>query len=486
MDAKGETRAADGMDTTVIRETVRDRWSPDSGAALEGLSGLVEIPALSPSFDADWQRTGALHDAIAHVRTYLDARGLPGATTEVVELPGRTPVLLLDVPATEGARTDETVVVYGHLDKQPEAGEWSPGLGPWKPVVKDGRLYGRGANDDGYAAYAAATALEALHAAGGAHARAVVLLETCEESGSRDLDAYLEHLRPRLGEVGLVVCLDTSGADHERLWLATSLRGMISFDLTVRVLTSGVHSGHASGFVPSSFRILRELLDRIEDPRSGELHLPELVTDVPADRLAEVRAAGDALAPTLPLVEGMRYSRDGTADVADLVLANTWATTLSVTGAEGLPPLADAGNVLRPYTSVKLSFRLPPTVEANTALEALTTTLTADPPYGAQIDIARADAATGWNAGPRVPWLESTLDTVSDEVFGLPWRALGLGGTIPFLGMFGRAYPDAQFVVTGPRGPGNNAHVPDEWLHLQQTERVTEAVARIIDAHARA
>lgn len=464
---------------------VRARWAADSGAATGSLARLVEIPALSPSFDAEWETTRQLHAAVDHVRDYLDARGLPGASTDVVELPGRTPVLLLDVPATEDAATEETVVVYGHLDKQPAAGEWSPGLGPWTPVVKDGRLYGRGANDDGYAAYAAATALEALHAGGGAHARTVVLLETCEESGSRDLGAYLEHLRPRLGEVGLVVCLDTSGADHERLWLATSLRGMVSFDLTVAVLTSGVHSGHASGVVPSSFRILRELLDRIEDPRTGQLHLPELVTDVPADRLAEVRAAGDALAPTLPLVEGMRYARNGTADVTDLVLAGTWASTMSVTGADGLPPLPDAGNVLRPYTSVKLSFRLPPTVDADTALAALTRVLTTDPPHGAQIDIARTDAATGWNANPRAPWLESTLDDVSSDVFGLPWRALGLGGTIPFLGMFGRAYPDAQFVVTGPRGPGNNAHVPDEWLHLPQTERVTEAVARIVHAHAR-
>ncbi|MCP2255949.1 Acetylornithine deacetylase/Succinyl-diaminopimelate desuccinylase [Prauserella aidingensis] len=471
------------MDTAVIRETVRGRWAADSGAATDGLARLVEIPALSPSFDAEWATTRQLHAAVEHVRTYLDARGFPGASTDVVELPGRTPVLLLDVPATDGARTDETVVVYGHLDKQPAAGEWSPGLGPWTPVIKEGRLYGRGANDDGYAAYAAATALEALHASGGAHARTVVLLETCEESGSPDLGAYLEHLRPRLGRVGLVVCLDTSGADHERLWLATSLRGMISFDLTVRVLTSGVHSGHASGFVPSSFRILRELLDRIEDPRTGDLHLPELVTEVPADRLAEVHAAGDALAPTLPLVDGMRYAHD---TVADLVLANTWATTMSVTGADGLPPLPEAGNVLRPYTSVKLSFRLPPTVDADTALAAMTRVLTTDPPFGAQVEIARADAASGWNANPRAPWLESTLDKVGDEVFGLPWRALGLGGTIPFLGLFGHAYPDAQFVVTGPRGPGNNAHVPDEWLHLEQTERVTEAVARILDAHAKA
>lgn len=464
-----------------MRQTVRDRWARD---ALASLSGFVEIPALSPAFDADWAAAGRLHAAVDHVRRYLADRPIAGASTDVVELPGRTPVLLLDVPARD-ATTDETVVVYGHLDKQPAAGAWSPGLGPWTPVVKDERLYGRGAGDDGYAGYAAATALEALHAAGGRHARTVVLLETGEESGSPDLDAYLSHLGPRLGKVGLVVCLDTSGADYERLWLATSLRGIAFLDVTVRVLTAGVHSGHASGLVPSSFRILRELLDRIEDPRSGRFKLPELTVAVPPDRLAEVRvaAAEGFLTPQLPLVEGMRYATD---DIVELTLANTWRTTLSVTGADGLPPLLDAGNVLRPYTSLKLSFRLPPTVDAGAALRAVEKTLTTDVPFGAQVEIARAEAADGWNSPPRAAWLESTLDAVSADVFGKPWRALGLGGTIPFLGMFGRAYPDAQFVVTGPRGPGNNAHVPDEWLHLEQTERVTEAVARILHAHATA
>ncbi|WP_199429063.1 M20/M25/M40 family metallo-hydrolase [Qaidamihabitans albus] len=469
------------MDERLVRETVRGLWGRE---ALTSLAGFVEIPALSPAFDSAWQRTGQLHAAVEHVRAWLARRPIGGASVEVLELPGRTPVLLLDVPARD-ATNQETAVVYGHLDKQPAAGEWSPGLGPWTPVVKDERLYGRGAGDDGYAGYAAAVALEALHAAGGRHARTVVLLETGEESGSPDLAAYLDHLAGRLGRVGLVVCLDTAGADYERLWLATSLRGIAFLDLTVRVLESGVHSGHGSGIVPSSFRVLRELLDRIEDPRTGEIKLPECVVEIPADRLEEVRTAvaEGLLALQLPLADGVRPV---TADPVELVLNNTWRTTLSVTGAAGLPPLADAGNVLRPFTSLKLSFRLPPTADSGAALRAIEKALTADVPFGAQVEIGRAEAADGWNATARAPWLETTLDEVGAEVFGKPWRALGLGGTIPFLGLFGRAYPDAQFVVTGPRGPGNNAHVPDEWLHLEQTERVTEAVARILHAHATA
>ncbi|WP_020669218.1 M20/M25/M40 family metallo-hydrolase [Amycolatopsis nigrescens] len=473
------------MDPESLRTSVRTAWRGD---ALRSLSDFVRIPALSPAFDADWVSSKYLHEAVEHVRGWLESRRLPGASVEVVELPGRTPLLLADIPGTAGTTAGEagdTTVIYGHLDKQPAAGEWSPGLDPWTPVIRDGRLYGRGAGDDGYAAYAAATALEALHTAGGSYTRTVLLLEACEESGSPDLAAYLDLLADRLGTVGLVVCLDIAGGDYERLWLATSLRGMASLDLTVRVLDSGMHSGHASGMVVSSFRVLRELLDRIEDPRTGELKLPELHAEVPADRLAEVRAAvaEGLLEPALPLAEGVRPLSD---DRAELILGNTWRTTLSVTGAAGLPALEDAGNVLRPYTTLKLSLRLPPTTDGDVALRAVQRALLADPPMGARVEVARPAAASGWNAPALAPWLESTLDETSAEVFGRPWRALGMGGTIPFLGLFADAYPAAQFVVTGPRGPGNNAHVPDEWLHLAQTERVTEAVARILHSHAAA
>ncbi|PXY31570.1 M20/M25/M40 family metallo-hydrolase [Prauserella muralis] len=469
------------MDSRVLRERVRQVWAGD---ALGGLSEFVTIPALSPAFDQAWAANRQLHAAVELVRAWLAERPIAGARAEVVELPGRTPVLLLDVPARD-ATNPETAVVYGHLDKQPPAGEWSPGLGPWTPVVKDERLYGRGAGDDGYAAYAAAVALEALHAAGGRHARTVVLLETGEESGSPDLPAYLDELAGRLGPVGLVICLDIAGADHERLWLASSVRGIAFLDVTVRVLTSGVHSGHGSGIVPSSFRVLRQLLDRIEDARSGRILLPELETALPDGAADEIRTgvAEGFLTPRLPVADGVRLVSD---DPVELVLNNTWRPTLSVTGADGLPPLLDAGNVLRPYTGLKLSFRLPPTVDAPAALAAVEKALTADVPSGAQVELARAEAADGWSTTPRAAWLTSALDEASAEVFGAPWRSIPLGGTIPFLGLFGRAYPDAQFVVTGPRGPGNNAHVPDEWLHLQQTERVTETVARILHAHATA
>ncbi|GAA5158406.1 MULTISPECIES: M20/M25/M40 family metallo-hydrolase [Amycolatopsis] len=471
------------MEQTTVRETVSRLWESE---VVPSLSGLVRIPALSQAFDADWAANGHLQAAVEHVRGWIAGRGLPGATLDVVRLEGRSPLLFVDVPATPGAEDRGTVLLYGHLDKQPPVGGWSEGLGPWQPVVRGEKLFGRGSADDGYAAYAATTALEAVHAAGGQHARSVILLETGEESGSPDLPAYLDHLSARLGAVSLVVCLDSGGNDYERLWLTTSLRGLAQVHVTVRVLKSAQHSGLASGIVPSSFRILRQLLDRIEDAGTGEIKLPELNVRIPANRLEETRAtasvAPDAMSKAFPLVEGMRPVSD---DEAELLLNNSWRPTLSVIGASGFPEPANAGNVLRDATTLALSFRLPPTADSAAALNAIEKALTTDVPYGAQVELAGVEHADGWNAPDPAPWLAETLEKVSTEVFGAPWRAVGLGGSIPFMGLLAEKYPEAQFLVTGALGPDSNAHVPDEWLHLGQARRITETVAHTLAAHAR-
>ncbi|MEU4801610.1 M20/M25/M40 family metallo-hydrolase [Actinosynnema sp. NPDC023587] len=469
------------MDRSALTRTVRGLWDDE---ILPSLSDLVAVPAISPAFDPAWAEHGHLAAAVEHVRGWLAGRDLPGATIEVVELPERTPLLLVDVPAT--GESPDTVLLYGHLDKQPPVANWSEGLGPWTPVVRDGRLYGRGAVDDGYSGYAAVAAIEGLRAAGGSHARCVVLLETGEESGSPDLPAYLEHLKPGLGDVSLVVCLDSGGSDYERMWLTTSLRGLAQAALTVRVLESGLHSGMASGIVPSSFRVVRQLLDRLEDSATGEVLIREMHVEVPANRVAEVREA-IASAPgvqvsSVPWAPGVRPV---TTDEVELALNAGWRPTLSVTGADGLPAPQDAGNVLRPFTTLVLSFRLPPTADAKASVEAVGRLLTEDVPYGAVVELSRVEHADGWNAPELAPWLRKTLDVIGEEVFGAPWRTVSLGGSIPFMGLLHDAYPDAQFLVTGAVGPDSNCHVPDEWLHLGHAARITEAVAVVLDAHAR-
>jgi acetylornithine deacetylase/succinyl-diaminopimelate desuccinylase-like protein len=448
------------------------------------LVDYIRIPNKSPAFEPEWETLGHMERAVQLLTEWAEKRlpALPGAKLSIERLPGRTPLILIDVP---GAASDDCVLLYGHLDKQPEMSGWAEGKGPWIPVIEGDKLYGRGGADDGYAMFGALTALLALKEQRVPHARALVLIEASEESGSPDLPHHIEALGARLGEPSLVVCLDSGCGDYERLWLTTSLRGLVGGVLRIDVLEEGVHSGDASGVVPSSFRVLRQLLARLEDIDTGEVLVEELRAAVPAERSAQAKIAADALGRQVyakfPFVKGMRPAAD---DLVELVLNRTWRPALSVTGLAGAPAPGDAGNVLRPFTEAKLSMRLPPTVDAETASRRMKEILEADPPYGARVSFRYEEPGTGWNAPKTAPWLEAALEDASHASFGQPMAMMGEGGTIPFMAMLGRKFPAAQFVVTGVLGPNSNAHGPNEFLHIPTGIRVTEVVARVLAAHA--
>ena len=466
----------------VVRSHVDREWTD---SILPSLHDYIRIPNVSLAFDPDWAEHGHMHRAVELIRAWCAERRIAGLTVDVHELPGLTPVIVMEVPAFGGGPADDTVLLYGHLDKQPEMEGWRDDLGPWTPVLEGDRLYGRGGADDGYSAFASLVAIEAAQAAGLPHARCVVLIEASEESGSPDLPAHLEALADVVGTPSLVLCLDSGCIDDQRLWVTTSLRGMATAHVTAEVLTEGVHSGEASGVVPSSFRVLRQLLDRLEDATSGRILLDALHVDVPADRLAEARATAaemhETIADHFPFVPGVQPMSD---DPVEQILSKTWRPSLSVIGAEGLPPSSRAGNVLRPRTTLSLSFRLPPTCDHEAALAAVTEALTTDPPSGARVTVT-GGSGPGWNAPSFAPWLSAALDDVSTATFGLPSRAFGEGGSIPFMGMLGARFPDAQFVITGVLGPGSNAHGPNEFLHVPTARHLTACLSLLLAAHAR-
>ena len=448
------------------------------------LHDYIAIPNVSPVFDPQWREHGHMGEAVELIAGWCRSRPIPGLSVEIVEFDGRTPVILMEIPATGDGSDADTVLLYGHLDKQPEMEGWRDGLGPWAPVLEGDRLYGRGGADDGYSAFASLTAIEAVHAAGGSHARCVVLIEASEESGSPDLPAYVEALADRIGTPSLVVCLDSGCIDDGRLWVTTSLRGLVSGTLTVDIVTDGLHSGDVSGLVPSTFRIARSLIDRVEDPATGAIRLSELNVQIPPDRVAEAAATAaeiGRIADHYPVVDGAGPTTD---DPTDQLLVRTWHPTLSVVGADGLPPTARAGNVLRPRTAFKLSFRLPPTCDPAVAASAITAALEADPPYGARVAFGDVEHGPGWNAPATAPWLADALDTASTAAFGQPARTFGEGGSIPFMGMLGARFPEAQFVITGVLLPDSNAHGPNEYLHLPTARRITVAVAHLLALHA--
>jgi acetylornithine deacetylase/succinyl-diaminopimelate desuccinylase-like protein len=443
----------------------------------------IRIPAKSPHFDPSWVEHGHIERVVALAEGFARAQPIEGLAVEVIRLPGRTPLLYFEIPGTG----DRTVVLYGHLDKQPEMAGWRSDGGPWSPLIEGDKLYGRGGADDGYALFAALSALGALHAQRVPHARCVGLIETCEESGSYDLPAYLDALGPRLGNVDLVVGLDSGCGDYERLWMTTSLRGLAAGTLRVEVLTEGVHSGHASGIVPSSFRIARTLIERLEDGATGRILPATFHADIPGERLAQAGQTaaiiGDLAIREYPFAGATQPMAE---DITDAILNRTWRPALSTIGADGLPPIADAGNVLRPSTSFMLSLRLPPTVDGEQATQAMKRLFEADPPYRANVTFEPVQGATGWNAPPTKHWLADALDHASRATYGKPSAAIGEGGTIPFMAMLGQRFPQAQFLITGVLGPHSNAHGPNEFLHIAYAKKLTACVAEVIAAHARA
>ncbi|TXH47161.1 MAG: M20/M25/M40 family metallo-hydrolase [Burkholderiaceae bacterium] len=456
------------------------------------LTDYIAIPAKSPMFDADWAQRGHIERVVRDAAQWVEGRRIAGLKLEVIRLEGRTPVIFFEVPATKAGSTD-TICLYGHLDKQPEFNGWRNDLGPWTPKYENGLLYGRGGADDGYAIYASITAIEALDRQGIPRPRCVGLIETCEESGSFDLPAYLDVLRPRLGEVALVVCLDSGAGNYDQLWLTTSLRGNVTGTLKVEILTEGIHSGDSSGLVPSSFRILRQVLDRLEDAKTGELLPASFHCEMPADRLAQARATAEILGDEVWKRFPWACGADGTpalpttTDPTQALINRTWKPTLSVTGVDGFPELKNAGNVLRPYTAFKLSLRLPPLVDGNRAAGELKALLEDNAPYNAKVTFhadgrVGAQGASGWNAPTLAPWMEQALHAASSTHFGAPCGFIGQGGTIPLMGMLQQGFPKAQMMVCGVLGPKSNAHGPNEFLHVPYGKKLTAAVAQVMAA----
>jgi acetylornithine deacetylase/succinyl-diaminopimelate desuccinylase-like protein len=473
--------SASPLDAAAAGRFVSEVWDR---SIVPTLSDYIKIPNRSPAYDPEWKEHGHMDRAVDLIVRWCQARNIPGMKLEVVRLKNdkgqeRTPVIFMEIPG----QSAETVLLYGHLDKQPEMTGWDEGLGPWIPVIRGDQLYGRGSADDGYAVFASLTAIEAADQQKVPRARCVVLIEACEESGSYDLPAYVDHLAARIGTPSLVVCLDSGCGNYDQLWGTTSLRGLVGGDLSVEVLREGVHSGDASGIVPSSFRILRQLLSRVEDERTGAV-IEDFQVKIPEDRRGQAKVVADVLQDDVfikfPWLPGMKPMHQ---DRVELALNRTWRPTLSITGMDGIPATKDAGNVLRPRTVARVSLRIPPTLDADKAAARLKQIFEADPPYGARVTFSYEQPGAGWNAPAMAPWLEAAVDRASRAAFGKPAVHYGEGGTIPFMGMLGAKFPRAQFFITGLLGPGSNAHGPNEFLHIPTGKRLTTSVASVLADH---
>lgn len=444
------------------------------------LCEYIKIPNKSPDFDPGWEKNGHMEKAMNLIYEWCKKQPIKAMSCEIIKLPKRTPLLFIDIPG----EIDETVLLYGHMDKQPEMTGWDEDKAPWKPVITDGKLYGRGGADDGYSAFASLTAITLLQKYKIPHGRCILIVEGCEESGSYDLPFYLEKLADRIGQPSFVICLDSFCGNYQQMWGTTSLRGMVSGKLNIEVATEGVHSGMGSGVIPSVEMVLRQLLDRIEDMHTGEFKLKNFYAEIPKFRLQQAKQAadilGDEFLESYPLSDN---TQPVNADIVELILNKTWRPALSITGINGFPTLQHAGNVTLPKATFKLSLRIPPTCKSSVLREELKTVLEQNPPFNANVTFEPTERATGWLAPELAPWLAEANDTASTHFFNKPTVYLGEGGLIPFMGMLGKKFPQAQFLITGVLGPHSNAHGPNEFLHIQMAKNLTGCVASVIASH---
>ena len=444
---------------------------------LPALTDYIKIPNKSPFFDPNWKQNGYMDKAVKLISEWCQKEAIEGMKLEVVQLEGRTPVIFIEIPG----QNDDTVLLYGHMDKQPEMAGWDNGLDPWTPVLRGDKLYGRGGADDGYSTFASLAAIKSLRHQNIPHARCVILIEACEESGSYDLPFYIDALEKRIGNPSLVICLDSGCGNYEQLWVTTSLRGLAGGTLHIEVLKQGIHSGTGSGIVPSCFMVLRQLLTRIEDEKNGQILLRDLHVEIPEERIQQAKITADVLGEHLyddyPFAEGVQPVSKA---LSELLLNRTWRPALSLIGAEGLPKSDNAGNVTLPAISFKLSMRIPPTCDSKMAEKALKNAFESNPPFNAKIQFDIEKSSTGWNAPALSPWLNQAAAEASKHYFGKEAVYMGEGGTIPFMGMLGKKFPNAQFLITGVLGPNSNAHGPNEFLHIPTAKNLTCCVAEVL------
>lgn len=437
--------------------------------ALPSFKTFLTIENCTPAYDPDWDKNGLLKSAASHLKAYaLKSSGVQGLNAILSSDEGKTPFLLVTVDSTSG--DGKSILLYGHFDKQPPNSGWSQGLGPYLPVEKDGYLYGRGSADDGYAFYAMLTIIKALQNFNIPHPKFVIILEGSEESGSIDLPIYIEEYQQFIGQPDLILALDSGIIDYNRIWLTSSLRGVVSCDLTVKTLTKGVHSGKGSGIAPESFMIIRKLLSKLED-YNDQSRMKDFEVEIPDSEKTKISKAvevmGDDWCSKIPILPGMKLLGD---TPTDRLINWTWKPALTVAGARGIPNVKDAGNVLRPYTTLYLSIRTPPTFDGILNGKKILEDITNQTPFNSTVLIENYEAFNGSLIKEPSDNLKSQIDNLAKNYISGGMAQIPVGISIPFTTIFSQYFPKSQILVTGCAGVDSNAHGPNERLNLSYTK----------------
>ena len=444
---------------------------------LPALIKYLKIPNSSPAFDPLWEQNGYIEDAVNVVVKWCKKNAAIGMKTEILRAKGRTPCILIDIPG----KLAKQVLYYGHLDKQPAATGWLPGLGAYKPVLQNNKLYGRGAADDGYAVFTAIASVIALQQQRLPHPNIQILIECSEESGSIDLPYYIDKYISKIINPDLVICLDSGCGNYEQLWLTTSLRGMITGVLEVAVLTEGMHSGMAAGIVPSAMQIMQQQLANVTIPGSTTLAIPALNAVIPKIRQQQIITTANILKDSV--YSDFSFVKDVQplhSSHAELLSKQTWQNAYEIIGIDGLPGIEEAGNVHPAAIAAKISIRTPPTCNTTKALPELIKSLTTKPPFNSKVSFTPLENSDGWHANYATDKLTAIINESSNKFFQQDCAYMGEGGSIPLINFLQNKFPETDFLITGILGPHANAHGPNEFLHLGAVKKLSSCLSYIL------
>ncbi|CAI2368334.1 unnamed protein product [Moneuplotes crassus] len=461
------------MDTEKSKKFIEDNFQ---SMFLDPISEFIKVPNLTPSFDPEFQTNGLIEQAIDNVKGYAESMDIPGLKFHVHNEEGRAPMALIEIPGNG----KKNIMVYGHLDKQPHMEGWTEGTGPTTPTIIGDKLYGRGSTDDGYVSFATLTAVKNILDQGQEIPRIVLVLEAEEESGSKDLVYLLEKCKDIIKTPDVCLCCDSGALDYKTLWLTSSLRGSMGMNVKVSIAKDAFHSGICGGAMPETFRIANNLLDRLEDPITKRMEKFEVEIE---DRFKEeakniVGLVGTDLYKDFKLLEGCRPIHHD--NLEEMYLNINWRPALAVCGADGLPTLSKAGNVVRASTSLRLKIRLPPSLDAKEMCDEVVKTLSEDVPFGAKIEFDDVSSGSGWVMKDLKEETSKAIHESSEEFYEKKAGLYGIGGSIPFLKTLEGIYPETEILAMGVGGNDCNIHAPDETLDIPYMKKFIPTLSHIL------
>jgi acetylornithine deacetylase/succinyl-diaminopimelate desuccinylase-like protein len=401
------------------------------------------------------------------VRDLLRARGLENA--QLLEIDGAPPAVYADWLHAGAERP--TVLLYAHHDVQPSGEESAWSSPPFAPTERGGRLYGRGAADDKAGVMVHTAAIDAwLTTRGELPVNVKVVVEGEEETGSEHLAAFLEANRDRL-DADVMVLTDSVNWKVGVPAVTYLLRGLVDAEVTVRGLDHALHSGIYGGPVPDPVTGLVKLLASMTDEH-GAVVIPGFSDDVrqPTDaergRLEALEFDEATFRREAGLLEGVELVGDPSASV----LERLWMRpTAAIIGIDA-PGVAGSSNTLSPQASARVSLRLAPGQDPQRALTVLADWLETAAPWGLHVAVAPGAAGAPYAADPTGPAFQAA-ERAFRAAYGADVVFAGIGGSIPFIEPFARAFGGSPALLTGVEDPDSRAHGIDESLHLEDWTR---------------